>query len=246
MATPPDLADFPDARIVWKKWSAKTETEFAQRERPILLFVADPDPMVFPFLRTVFQAMPKNARLRDLLHQEFPALYVEAGAISEPLSAFGAGRQYHIAVLSPYGLNPLVVFDPVRGDAAALVAEIVSVLERLLPAWRQPAATRRHDRVLRPLRACGGEGWATRWALYLRGHRLCRRLPDFAHIAMVHSGHLTIVPGDGDCVPTRFGDAAAVGGNALPIDAATLLEGLGFGVGHRSFPILPWHRRLRS
>jgi hypothetical protein len=136
MATPPDLADFPDARIVWKKWSAKTETEFAQRERPILLFVADPDPMVFPFLRAVFQAMPKNARLRDLLYQEFPALYVEAGAIPEALSAFGAGRQYHIAVLSPYGLNPLVVFDPVRGDAAALVAEIVGVLECLLPAWR--------------------------------------------------------------------------------------------------------------
>jgi hypothetical protein len=136
MATPPELTDFPDAGIVWKKWNAETEAELAQRARPILLFVADPDPMVFPFLRAVFQAMPANARLRDLLLGEFPALYVEAGAIPEALSAFGAGRQYHIAVLSPHGLNPLVVFDPVRGDAAALVAEIVSVLERLLPAWR--------------------------------------------------------------------------------------------------------------
>ena len=87
MATPPDLADFPDAGIVWKKWNAETEGELAQRERPILLFVANPDPMVFPFLRAVFQAMPKNARLRDVLHQEFPALYVEAGAIPEALSA---------------------------------------------------------------------------------------------------------------------------------------------------------------
>lgn len=136
MATPPELTDFPDAGIVWRKWNAETEAELAQRAHPILLFVADPDPMVFPFLRAIFQAMPANARLRDLLRGEFPALYVEAGAIPEALSAFGAGRQYHIAVLSPHGLNPLVVFDPVRGDAAALVAEIVSVLERLLLAWR--------------------------------------------------------------------------------------------------------------
>ncbi|HTT48734.1 MAG TPA: hypothetical protein VMG39_12120 [Pseudolabrys sp.] len=136
MATPPDLADFPDAGIVWKKWNAETETELAERERPILLFVADPDPMVFPFLRAIFQAMPVNGRLRELLHGEFPALYVEAGAIPEAIGAYGAGRQYHIAVLSPYGLNPLVVFDPVRGDAAAVVAEIAAVLDRLLPAWR--------------------------------------------------------------------------------------------------------------
>ena len=136
IATPPKLADFPDAGIVWRKWNAQTEAELAKRERPVLLFVADPDPMVFPFLRAILQAMPANARLRELLHEEFPPLYVEAGAIPEAVGAFGAGRQYHIAVLSPYGLNPLVVFDPVRGDAAALVAEIVGVLERLLPAWR--------------------------------------------------------------------------------------------------------------
>ncbi len=136
MATPPALSDFPDAGIVWKKWNAETEAALAQRARPVLLFVANPEPMVFPFLRAIFQAMPANARLRELLHDEFPALYVEAGALPEALAAFGAGRRYHIAVLSPHGLNPLVVFDPLRGDAAALVAEIVGVLERLLPAWR--------------------------------------------------------------------------------------------------------------
>ena len=106
MATPPELSDFPDAGIVWRKWNAETEAELAKRARPILLFVADPDPMVFPFLRAIFQAMPANTRLRDLLHVEFPPLYVEAGAIPEAFAAFGAGRQYHIAVLSPYGLNP--------------------------------------------------------------------------------------------------------------------------------------------
>ena len=136
MATPPGHTDFPAAGIIWLKWNAATEAALAQRERPILLFVADPDPMVFPFLRAVFQALPKNARLRGLLHDEFPTLYVEAATIPEALSAFRAGRHYHVAVLSPYGLNPLVVFDPARGDAAALVAEIASVLERLLPAWR--------------------------------------------------------------------------------------------------------------
>jgi hypothetical protein len=60
--------------------------------------------------------MPANARLRELLLGEFPALYVEAGSIPEALSAFGAGRQYHIAVLSPHGLNPLA-----DGEAVALL-----------------------------------------------------------------------------------------------------------------------------
>ena len=156
MATPPDLSDFPDAGIVWLKWNAATEAALAQRERPILLFVADPDPMVFPFLRAVFQALPKNTRLRDLLHDEFPALYVEAAAIPEALSAYGAGRQYHIAVLSPYGLNPLVVFDPVRGDAARWL--------RKLPACSSACC--------RPGGEARGEGRATRGTLYLRGHRL--------------------------------------------------------------------------
>ena len=31
-----------------------------------------------------------------------------------------------------------------------------------------------------------------------------------AHVPMVHGGHLTIVPGDRDCIPTHFGDDAAV------------------------------------
>jgi hypothetical protein len=136
MDTPPDLADFPDAGIVWMKWSAATEAALAQRERPILLFVADRDPAVFPFLRAILRALPANARLRELLHAEFPALYVEAGAIPPVLADFGAGSRYHIAILSPYGLNHLVIFNPVRGDTAAVVDEIAAVLEQLLPAWR--------------------------------------------------------------------------------------------------------------
>jgi len=49
-------------------------------------------------------------------------------------------------------------------------------------------------------------------------------LPDFAHIAMVHSGHLTIVPSDRDGIPARFCDTAAVGGIALPINPAFVID----------------------
>jgi hypothetical protein len=136
MVTPPILSDFPAAGILWQKWEETTEAELARRNRPVLLFVADPDPVVFPFLRAIFEAMPKNERLRHLLHAEFPALYVESRSTPEALSAYGAGSRYHIAILSPHGLNPMVVFDITVGDPTALVTELVAVLERLLPVWQ--------------------------------------------------------------------------------------------------------------
>ena len=34
-----------------------------------MLFVADPDPLVWPFLHETFKAMPTDARLRELLHE---------------------------------------------------------------------------------------------------------------------------------------------------------------------------------
>ena len=46
---------------------------------------------------------------------------------------------------------------------------------------------------------------------------------------MVHDGDLTIIPGDRDRIPTRFGDNAAVSSITSPANAAALLEGLGFG-----------------
>src|ERR1700688_1032795 len=58
--------------------------------------------------------------------------------------------------------------------------------------------------------------------------RRCRRFPNFAHVSMVYSGHLPIVPGDCNGIPTRFGDNATIGGIAPPINASVLLEGLGF------------------
>jgi hypothetical protein len=63
-------------------------------------------------------------------------LYVEAAALPDELKLPGAGTDYHVAVLSPYGMTPLVTFGVVTGKPADLVAEIVLVLERLLETWR--------------------------------------------------------------------------------------------------------------
>jgi hypothetical protein len=128
--------DFPDGGILWRGWNADTVDIIKERDKPVLLFVADPDPLVFPFLREIFREMPKNARLRALLHETYVALYVEAAALPDELKLPGAGHDYHLAVLSPYGMTPLVTFDVVTGKPADLVAEIVLVLERLLETWR--------------------------------------------------------------------------------------------------------------
>lgn len=66
----------------------------------------------------------------------------------------------------------------------------------------------------------------------LHGTRRSRRLLNFAHVSVVYSGHLPVVPGDRDGIPTRFSDNAAIGAVALPVNAGTLLEGLGFVDGH--------------
>jgi len=125
----------PADGILWRGWSDEFLRQLAEKPRPVLLFIPDPEPTVAPFLRAIFQAMPASPRLRAQLHEFFPALYVEPPLLPEDLISYGAGRRWRIAILSPYGFNPLVVFDPVRGDPAAVVEEIATVLERLRPAW---------------------------------------------------------------------------------------------------------------
>jgi hypothetical protein len=49
---------------------------------------------------------------------------------------------------------------------------------------------------------------------------------------MVYGGHLTIVPGDRDRVPTRSADAAAISGITAPAYPIALPEFLRFGSGH--------------
>jgi hypothetical protein len=100
-----------------------------------LLFVADPASLVAPFLKAIFKAMPGNEKLRDLLHEFFPAVFIEADSLPEDLRSFGAGNGFHIAVLSPTGFNPMITFDPVSGSPEKVVDEIVMDLERLRRVW---------------------------------------------------------------------------------------------------------------
>jgi len=41
--------------------------------------------------------------------------------------------------------------------------------------------------------------------------RPCSRSLDLAHIPMVYGGHMTIVPGNRDCIPTLGDNAAVIG-----------------------------------
>jgi hypothetical protein len=128
--------DFPDEGILWRGWNDDTLRIIQEKNRPVLLFVADADPFVWPFLREIFKAMPGNARLRDLLSDFYLALFIEADSIPPDLKALGAGSNYHIAVLSPHGLTPMVTIDPVSGKPAEVVNKIVLILERLIDIWR--------------------------------------------------------------------------------------------------------------
>lgn len=129
-------SQFPEAGILWRGWSDETLSAIAEKQRPVLLFVADPDPFIWPFLQEIFHAMPANAKLRALLHKCFLTLFIKADELPEQLKELGAGSAYHIAVLSPYGLTPMVTIDPVNGKPVDVVAGIVSALERLAGVWR--------------------------------------------------------------------------------------------------------------
>jgi hypothetical protein len=128
-------SEFPDKGILWLRWNDATLRIINERQRPVLLFVADKDPFVWPFLREIFKKMPANIKLRTLLHESYPALYIETDELPADLKALGAGSRYHIAILSPYGLTPIVTIDPVSGKPAEVINDIVLILERLLTAW---------------------------------------------------------------------------------------------------------------
>jgi hypothetical protein len=128
--------EFPDKGILWRGWDDETLHVINEKQQPVLLFVADTDPFVWPFLRDTFKAMPKNAKLRDLLHDRCPALFIKADDLPGPLKELGAGSSFHIAILSPSGLTPLVTVDPTRGKPAEVVDHIALILERVLETWR--------------------------------------------------------------------------------------------------------------
>ena len=127
--------DFPDKGILWRGWNDDTLRIIQEKNRPILLFVADTDPFVWPFLREIFKAMPGNTRLRELLNDFYSAVFIKADSIPADLKALGAGSKHHIAVLSPYGLTPMITIE-IQRSPEEVVRTIVEILERLVDAWR--------------------------------------------------------------------------------------------------------------
>jgi hypothetical protein len=47
---------------------------------------------------------------------------------------------------------------------------------------------------------------------------------NFAHVAMVHGGYLTVVPSNRDRVPACFGDSTTISGITSPAYSIALLE----------------------
>ena len=117
--------------IQWRGWNDETEKLIAERNRPVLLCVANTDPMVWPFLKAVFNSIPKNPKLCELLHDYYIALFMKADSIPEYFSDLGAGKSYNIAILSPAGLTPLVTIDPISGKPEEIVTTITKVLIEL-------------------------------------------------------------------------------------------------------------------
>ena len=68
------------------------------------------------------------------------------------------------------------------------------------------------------------EFYPARALLSLHNMHLCRHSLNFAHVPVVDAGHLSIVPGNRDRIPTRFCDNAAISGIAPPTNAGALLE----------------------
>ena len=129
------IPEFPDRGILWLVWNDETLRIINEKQNPVLLFVRDTDPIVWPFLRDLFKELPKNVKLRDLLHERCIALYTEVETLPEEQKALGAGSRYHVAILSPAGLTPLFTIDPKGGKPAEIAEHIAVALERILQAW---------------------------------------------------------------------------------------------------------------
>ena len=66
----------------------------------------------------------------------YPALFIKADSDpSADLKTLGAGSNYYIAVLSPYGLTPMVTIE-IQRSPEVVVRNVVEILERLVDAWR--------------------------------------------------------------------------------------------------------------
>lgn len=129
------MPQLPDDAILWRGWNEETLTYLRDKNRPILLFVADTAPMAFPFLRALFNAMPAHAKLRSQLREDFPALFIKAEELPEYLRDLGAGSSYHVAILSPNGFTPIATIDFMAAPPEELANQISLVLESLKACW---------------------------------------------------------------------------------------------------------------
>ena len=123
--------DFPKDGILWHEWNDVTKKLIIERDRPVLLFVANPDPTVSPFLKGVLMEMPRNKKLRALLQDYYLALMIPVESLPELFKDLGAGGRYNIAILSPAGLTPMAMIDPVNGKPEKIVETILKILEKL-------------------------------------------------------------------------------------------------------------------
>jgi hypothetical protein len=132
----PLMADFkfPNEGILWRSYE-DTIALLKDKTRPVLAFVMDFDGIRWPFLREVFRAMPANEKLRDFLHCSCVAMLLKIDSMPRDMAEMGAGSDFHIAILSPTGLNPMTIFNYITAEPEALVEEIAKALEAMAPFW---------------------------------------------------------------------------------------------------------------
>jgi hypothetical protein len=126
--------EFPKDGILWRSYD-DTIALLNEKTRPVFVFVMDYDGTHWPFLREIFGIMPKNEKLRNLLNGPCAAMLLKADSMPDYMGALGGGSNYHIAILAPAGLTPMVTFNHVTGEPEALVEEIARALEALAPQW---------------------------------------------------------------------------------------------------------------
>jgi hypothetical protein len=98
--TPPSSSQFPEQGILWRGWNDETLRLTQEKGFPVPIFITDLHAFEWPLLKAVFKEMPTNARLRELLHEFCPALFLKADELPDDLTMLGAGSRYRIAVLA--------------------------------------------------------------------------------------------------------------------------------------------------
>ena len=103
--------------------------------------------------------------------------------------------------------------------ARVWISRFILLISRVLQLVRPQRLAEAAAVGLLPLRIelfRSNEFYPARVLLSLHNMHLCRHSLNFAHVPVVDAGHLPIVPGNRDRIPTRFGDNAAISGICPP------------------------------